>query len=50
MDAIQNPVSLFEPGLIKRGGGETLYVMDQISDKKNREENWWGTFPEGINN
>ncbi|MEE0302046.1 MAG: sigma-70 family RNA polymerase sigma factor, partial [Blautia sp.] len=21
-------------------GGDTLYVMDQISDKKNREENW----------
>ena len=21
-------------------GGDPLYVMDQISDKKNREENW----------
>ena len=21
-------------------GGDTLYVMDQISDKKNREDNW----------
>jgi spore_sigG: RNA polymerase sigma-G factor len=21
-------------------GGDTLYVMDQISDKKNREEKW----------
>lgn len=21
-------------------GGDTLYVMDQLSDKKNREENW----------
>ena len=21
-------------------GGDTLYVMDQISDKKNKEENW----------
>ena len=38
MDAIQNPVSLFEPVYTK--GGDTLYVMDQISDKKNREENW----------
>ncbi|MFR7900850.1 MAG: RNA polymerase sporulation sigma factor SigG [Ruminococcus sp.] len=38
MDAIQNPVSLFEP--IYTEGGDTLYVMDQISDKKNREENW----------
>ena len=21
-------------------GGDALYVMDQVSDKKNREENW----------
>ena len=38
MDAIQNPVSLFEP--VYTEGGDTLYVMDQISDKKNREERW----------
>ena len=38
MDAIQNPVSLFEP--VYTEGGDTLYVMDQISDKKNMEENW----------
>lgn len=38
MDAIQNPVSLFEP--VYTEGGDTLYVMDQISDKKNREEHW----------
>ena len=38
MDAIQNPVSLFEP--VYTEGGDTLYVMDQISDKKNKEENW----------
>ena len=38
MDAIQNPVSLFEP--VYTEGGDTLYVMDQISDKKNREEYW----------
>ena len=38
MDAIQNPVSLFEP--VYTEGGDTLYVMDQVSDKKNREENW----------
>ena len=38
MDAIQNPVSLFEP--VYTEGEDTLYVMDQISDKKNREENW----------
>ena len=38
LDAIQSPVSLFEP--VYSEGGDTLYVMDQISDKKNREENW----------
>ena len=38
LDAIQNPMSLFEP--IFTDGGDTLYVMDQISDKKNKEENW----------
>ncbi len=38
MDAIQSPMSLYEP--IYNEGGDTLYVMDQISDKKNREENW----------
>ena len=38
LDAIQNPVSLFEP--VYTEGGDTLYVMDQISDKKNREDNW----------
>ena len=38
MDAIQNPVSLFEP--VYTEGGDTLYVMDQISDKKNKEDRW----------
>ena len=38
MDAIQSPVSLYEP--VYTEGGDTLYVMDQISDKKNKEENW----------
>lgn len=38
LDAIQSPVSLFEP--VYSEGGDTLYVMDQISDKKNKEENW----------
>lgn len=38
LDAIQSPVSLYEP--VYSEGGDTLYVMDQISDKKNREENW----------
>lgn len=38
LDAIQTPMSLFDP--IYTDGGDTLYVMDQISDKKNKEENW----------
>ena len=38
LDAIQNPVSLYEP--VYNEGGDTLYVMDQISDKKNKEELW----------
>lgn len=38
LDAIQSPVSLYEP--IYTDGGDPLYVMDQISDKKNLEENW----------
>ena len=35
LDAIQSPVSLHEP--VYTEGGDTLYVMDQISDKKNKE-------------
>ena len=38
LDAIQNPMSLYEP--VYTDGGDTLYVMDQIKDKKNKEENW----------
>lgn len=38
LDAIQSPVSLYEP--VYTDGGDTLYVMDQIGDKKNREERW----------
>ena len=38
MDAIQSPVSLYDP--VYTEGGDTLYVMDQISDKKNKEDNW----------
>ena len=38
LDAIQCPVSLYDP--VYTDGGDTLYVMDQISDKKNKEENW----------
>ncbi|MFX0549155.1 RNA polymerase sporulation sigma factor SigG [Hathewaya histolytica] len=38
LDAIQDPVSLFEP--IYHDGGDAIYVMDQISDNKNLDENW----------
>lgn len=38
LDAIQCPCSLYEP--IYTDAGDTLYVMDQISDKKNKEETW----------
>lgn len=38
LDAIQSPISLYDP--VYTDGGDTLYVMDQISDKKNREDNW----------
>lgn len=38
MDAVQSPVSLYDP--VYSEGGDALYVMDQVSDKKNKEENW----------
>lgn len=38
LDAIQDPVSLFEP--IYHDGGDAIYVMDQISDNKNVDDSW----------
>lgn len=38
MDAIQSPVSLYDS--VHSDSGDELFVMDQISDKKNTEENW----------
>jgi RNA polymerase sporulation-specific sigma factor len=38
LDAIQDPVSLFEP--IYHDGGDAIYVMDQISDTKNIDDSW----------
>ncbi|MCL4426016.1 MAG: RNA polymerase sporulation sigma factor SigG [Firmicutes bacterium] len=38
LDAIQEPVSLFEP--IYHDGGDPIFVMDQISDVKNQDSNW----------
>ena len=38
LDAIQDPVSLYEP--IFHDGADALFVMDQVSDDKNLDENW----------
>ncbi|WP_235991713.1 RNA polymerase sporulation sigma factor SigG [Metabacillus schmidteae] len=38
LDAIQDPVSLFEP--IYNDGGDPIFVMDQLSDEKNRDIQW----------
>ena len=38
LDAMQSPMSLNEP--VYTDGGDTLYVMDQISDRKNKEDIW----------
>jgi len=38
LDAIQDPISLFEP--IYHDSGDAIYVMDQVSDDKNHDESW----------
>lgn len=38
LDAIQEPISLFEP--IYHDGGDPIFVLDQISDEKNQDANW----------
>lgn len=38
LDAIQEPVSLYEP--VYNDGADSLYIMDQIKDSKNIDENW----------
>jgi RNA polymerase sporulation-specific sigma factor len=38
LDAIQDPISLFES--VYHDGGDAIYVMDQIRDEKNHDENW----------
>lgn len=38
LDAIQDPVSLFEP--IYNDGGDPIFVLDQLSDEKNRDIQW----------
>ena len=38
LDAIQEPVSLFEP--VYHDGADALFVMDQVSDDKNTDAMW----------
>lgn len=38
LDAIQEPISLFEP--IYHDGGDPIFVMDQISDEKSLDSQW----------
>ena len=38
LEAIQDPVSLFEP--VYSDGGDALYVMDQVKDDKHADELW----------
>ena len=37
-DAIQDPVSLQEP--VYNDGSESIFIMDQVKDTKNSDENW----------
>jgi RNA polymerase sporulation-specific sigma factor len=38
LDAIQDPVSLFEP--VYQDGGDPIYVMDQVGDERHRDVAW----------
>nr|PZN40969.1 MAG: RNA polymerase sporulation sigma factor SigG [Bacillota bacterium] len=38
LDAIQEPVSLFEP--LYQDGGDPIYVMDQVRDEKEQDSSW----------
>ena len=38
LDAIQDPISLFEP--VYHDDGDALFVMDQLGDTKNTDERW----------
>ncbi|MBA4601152.1 RNA polymerase sporulation sigma factor SigG [Thermoactinomyces mirandus] len=38
LDAIQDPVSLFEP--VYQDGGDPIFVMDQLSDEKTKDMQW----------
>ena len=38
LEAIQDPVSLFDP--VYQNGGDAIYVMDQVQDKRVCEDDW----------
>lgn len=38
LDAIQDPVSLYEP--VYQDGGDAIFVMDQVKDEKSQDEKW----------
>ena len=38
LDAIQDPLSLQEP--VYNDGSDSIYIMDQVKDKKNTDEMW----------
>ena len=38
LEAIQDPVSLFDP--VYQSGGDTIYVMDQVQDRRVSEDDW----------
>ena len=40
LEAIVDPVSLYEPVYNDQGSGDSLYVMDQISDKNSIDDVW----------
>ena len=42
LDALQEPVSMFEP--VYKDGAETVRVMDQIGDSKNNQDEWIENF------
>ena len=38
LEAIQDPISLFEP--VYNDGGDAIYIMDQVKDDKHGDESW----------
>ncbi|HHX59568.1 MAG TPA: RNA polymerase sporulation sigma factor SigG [Epulopiscium sp.] len=38
LDAIQDPISLYEP--VYHDDGDALYIMDQVKDEKNQDDIW----------